>query len=511
MDEPRVARRGGCAAGVAFLCFAVSAATIGPSSLAEESGWVRQQVFERLGTGVRHLRSGNARAAAESLCWAAERALNSHEAAWLCGRALLRAREPGRAIQFLELATNLQPRHLESWVTLGDAFLSDGQVDRARAAYFEALEIREDHSPAFDGLARLAWQTGDEKRALALYADALKANPADARARLNRGHLHLEAGRISQALEDIREAARLRPDDGEVQLGLARVLLRSGIGNDALAAARRAAEILPADPRPLALQSRVLLDAGDLGTAERAARSALELDAAEVEARLVLGELLGRTDRIDEGISVLEQTDTSRLSEKEIASINTARESWERRREDLAELAVRADSDDAPASLLLTLARARLEVGDAERAVELARRAAGLPGLSPLELRHAAYVLGSAGELLESEKIVDGIVASGAVLPEDLVNLAVAREMSGDPEGAETAYRRSLTLPLPPAVAHLGLARLALAAGDRPAAIAHLLEFLTADPDSDAALRVTEALKLLGPKPGRGAAAGGSP
>jgi len=476
-------------AALAILCTA--------TATADDSTWVRTRVIERLNEGVRLLRSGDPAAAAERLCWVADRALNAHEGAWLCGRALLESRQSSRAIEYLELASDIDPSHLRTWVTLGDAYLSDGQVDRARAAFFEALEVRSDYSPAYDGLARLAWQQGNYERALEIFAQALKANPADGRARLNRGRLHLEKGRVEQALGDIREAVRLRPDDGEVQLGLARVLFASGLTEGALAAARESSEILPLDSRPLALRARIQLAVGEISEAERVARRALEIDEHSVAARLVLGEALGRSARLDEAMLALTPPDPTLLSEREASEIDTRREHWRRRKEALDELEAATDRGGSPPEAIALLARARLELGNEAGAIALATEAvAKAPG--DLEIsRQAAYVLGAAGRPLAAERLLSLIVESSVASPDDLMNLGIARELSGDPAGARAAYLEALLGVAAPADAHLGLARLALRDGDESEARRSLIEYLAAETDDTLVLRIREALSRL--------------
>jgi predicted TPR repeat methyltransferase len=80
----------------------------------------------------------------------------------------------------------------------------------------------------------------------------------------------------------------------------------------------------------------------------------------------------------------------------------------------------------------------------------------------------------------------------------DLVNLGVLRELTGDPAGAADAFRRA-TEAGGGWSAQAGLARLALAAGDRAAATAALEALLAAGPPPDDGARAMEALRALDP------------
>ncbi len=480
----------------------------------EDAGELREEVFRRIDRGALALKRGDAIAAREDLCWAHRRALNNHTAAWYCGRAALASRDPERAVRALELAVALDPQHLASGVDLGRAYLSAGNVERARGAFFRVLEVRSDHAPAFSGLARVAEVTGDETRALELYAQALEANPADATSRLERGNLHLRRGRLDQALEDIREAARLRPDEADVQIGLAEALLVAKLYDQALAAARRAAELSPRSARAAALAGRTFLELGALPEAEEAARRALALDPEEPMAMLSLGEVLGRSGRFEEALAALEHPREEILTPDERGALAATRGRWEARRARLAELETAASSPTAEAGDLLALAEIRLATGGADEAAALARRALEDSAADIFLARRAAYVLGSAGSLLEAAVVLARITALPAAEGRDFVNAGISLERTGDPEGARLAYAEALTRAgeFPPpgdevALAALGgLARLELAVGRTAAAVDRLSAMLRLSPPPDLRTRIEAVLERLASPPAAAAA-----
>lgn len=484
------------------LCTVVGALSTAWQPLrAEESEFVRQEVFRRINVGVRALKEGDYRSAADDLCWAASRSLNSLDAARLCGQALLASRDAERAVHFLELATDLSPDHLSSWVYLGDAQLARGDLDRARASYFRALDLRSDHSPAWTGLARLALARGDETQALEMFAKALEANPADAQTLLHRGRLHMEAGRTEQAAEDLEEAARLRPDDAEVLLGLARVQFRLGLLDRALAVTRRAAKLRPRDPEAAALEGMLLLRSASLPEAEEAARRALRLDPDMAEARLVLAEVLGSTGRIDQVAEALRTPDPFRVSEKEAASLEAAAARWQARKKHIDELSEQARSPDADVSLLLSLAEARRSTGERDEAVALVKRALLRSGGSPSVWRRAAYVLAEAGRFLASLEALARVESARAMTSRDWANKGVACERSGDASCAERSYRRALEYEdgdaETRAAALVGLARLALDDRQPDEARLHLEALLGERLAPELSARVKQAIERL--------------
>ncbi len=471
---------------------------------------IRQEIFRRISEGRGALFEGNAKKAADDLCWASRRALNSHDAAWYCGRAKLLARDPEGAVKALRLATDIDPQHLGSWVDLGDALLAAGRPAEARPAFYKALTIRKDYSAAYDGLARLAQRTGKEQEALEMFAKALEANPADARARLHRGQLHQDAGRLDQAVADIAEAARLRPDDADVQLGYARVLLKARQPDDALAASRRAAALRPKDARVPSLQSEIFLSIDALAEAEESARAALALDPSDARARGVLGEVLGRRGRIDDALAALIPPAPGDLDEGEFATLEAARAKWDGRGAELRRLDEAARAPDATPDTLLACADARLSTGDTAGAAELAQRAT--PALAePAALRRAALLLGRAGRPSAAAALLEKL--GPAAGPVDAVNLGVLLEAAGDAEAAQAAYRRALGAG-DNAEAHAGLARLAVARGDRAEAVLQLKAYLAGAPPAEFVAHAKEALaRLEGTKPatpGGASATGGA-
>lgn len=489
------------AAGACLAAFAICAAPGSPAARAENAGDVRQESFRRLNEGIRQLKTGDARAAADNLCWVAARALSSHDAHWYCGLALIQARDPDGAVKVLEIAIELEPKHLGTLVALGDANLSAGNPDRARAAYYMALDVRKDYSPAWDGLARVAIATGDEAQALEFFGKALDANPADARTRIHRGEYQLSKNRIEAALDDAREAARLRPDDAEVQLGLARTLLRARLPDQALAPAREAIRLTPRDARAVVLMAEIYLALDALPEAEDAARQALAIDPGFARAQVALADALGRSGRLDDALAQLGDTVGATAATRDDAGAVLRREAqqrWHARLSELATLGAKAQSGAATPADLLALGETQIAVGRAAEAATLAESAvARAPGDLDVA-RRAVFVLGSAGRMLEAEKLLLRVAEQQPLGGADLVNLGVLRELTGDPAGAAEAYRRAVEggggWP-----AQAGLARLALAAGDRDAATAALQALLAAGPPPDDTARAVEALRTLDP------------
>ena len=210
----------------------------------------------------------------------------------------------------------------------------------------------------------------------------------------------------------------------------------------------------------------------------------------------MLGEVLARRGRLDEAITALVPPAPQDLDESELAALKDARTRWETRRAELERLEADARRDDVAAETLLSLAEIRLATGDSEGAAALAQRAEprvqGAAGL-----RRAALLLGRAGRPSEGADLLSRLGAE--MSPTDLINLGVLLEESGDPERAADAFRRGLAAGGPAADAHAGLARVALARGDRAQVVKELGLYLESSPPAELAARAKEALGRLEP------------
>jgi protein O-mannosyl-transferase len=77
------------------------------------------------------------------------------------GTALVNSGRPGQALEPLERALRLQPKHAGAYVSLGFAHLDLGDRDRAQSFFREAIALKYDSSQAWYGLARLNLEAGN--------------------------------------------------------------------------------------------------------------------------------------------------------------------------------------------------------------------------------------------------------------------------------------------------------------------------------------------------------------
>jgi len=159
---------------------------------------------------------------------------------------------------------------------LGAAFEAIGRLDRARAAYEQALAIDPDSQAARFNLARLLHERGDPGGALAVL-DGTRGEPESADMVALRAELYIEDGDPDHAADILSDAVARAPGDPVAWVDLA-----SG-----------------------------WLAVGDRVRAEDCLRIALELDPEHIAAKLRLADLLVRDGRYIEAAQLVSQAEAS--------------------------------------------------------------------------------------------------------------------------------------------------------------------------------------------------------
>lgn len=168
------------------------------------------------------------------------------------GRLLLFQQKPEEAALELERAAALQPDSAGIQLDLGSAYEAAAKLDKAEAAYREALKFDPTLPAAHYTLGTLLARTGRREEAaqhIAVYRAAFeKQQEATLRgvsrqAELNLGWVELRRGHPARALEQFERY----PDDPEALRGAARSLIQLGREAEALQRYERAVALAPED------------------------------------------------------------------------------------------------------------------------------------------------------------------------------------------------------------------------------------------------------------------------
>jgi len=127
------------------------------------------------------------------------------------------------------------PTNPDAQYGLGLAWATAGQVDKAGAAFAEALRLKPDFAQVHYDWGLALVNAGRETKALEHFTAALGINPRYAAAADGIGVVLYHQGKLEEAIQRFFEATRLNPDDAQAQHNLAMALReqkqRSSNGN----------------------------------------------------------------------------------------------------------------------------------------------------------------------------------------------------------------------------------------------------------------------------------------
>jgi tetratricopeptide (TPR) repeat protein len=127
------------------------------------------------------------------------------------GRKLSRAKEIARALDYLELATQLAPKSLEAWDALALAQIYGGQTTEAERSLRRCLEIDPEYLRAYHLLGDVGFYAGDDSRKYRPLWQRSDAERALAR-------LGLLENRLADVAPLIRRMERENPDDRYIKI-----------------------------------------------------------------------------------------------------------------------------------------------------------------------------------------------------------------------------------------------------------------------------------------------------
>lgn len=166
--------------------------------------------------------------------------------AWfLLGACNHRANKLEDALQALERALSLEPRHIQARCAKGVVLCDMGRQQEAMHVFRKALHLAPTDAQLLLNMGVLSEQMGDLGSALERYDLTLRHHPEFASVHLNRGPLLIRLGRLEEALGNNRRLADLHPDWEHAQFNLGEVLMALGRWEEALAAYERAVAINP--------------------------------------------------------------------------------------------------------------------------------------------------------------------------------------------------------------------------------------------------------------------------
>jgi tetratricopeptide (TPR) repeat protein len=469
--------------------------TSAPPADAGRAGNVRKESFRLLNEGVAAYNRGEYEEAVSKLEKCASAALSSFRAHFYLGLALHASRRYEEAIEILQIALDLDPRHLQSLIAVGDSYQKLGDLNEARAAYYRALKLRPGFPAALDGVARSYESQARIEEAVDHYRQAILSNKGYAPAYTNLGNLYMREDRMQEAVRLLEEAVTIRPDYAPGFNRLAVAYGRMKLSNQAVATVQRAIELEPGSPFHYETLGQLQLAQRYLSGAEQSFRKALDIEPTLAEARMGLAEVARRRGDYPTALDEIDQAAAStRLAPGLADRLAEYRTRVEAERARFDELETLADAGEASPEDLGDLSRILAGRGLWEQAAELAAQT------PPGHERDAelAYLLFRSGRYREAQQLYRGL-ADETASTEHLLNEGVSLARLGDDEAAAAAFRDVLETETTNNVARLYLGNALLRLGRSDEAAEVYRTFLDADSKGEAAEQVRRILTQIVP------------
>jgi tetratricopeptide (TPR) repeat protein len=194
----------------------------------------------------------------------------------------------------------LHPKTPEPYFELASGYQAAGRLDRAIAAFRDALRVDPRYPAALLGLGAALRQSGELAPAADAFEDATRAAPDNPQAWNELGQVDLDLGRAPQALEALRKSVALAPEAPQPHNGLGIVLAQSGNFPAAEAEFREAIRILPNYGEAHGNLAGVLDFERDLKQALYEFDLAVRISPGDANTHFNYGAVLSREKRFDE-------------------------------------------------------------------------------------------------------------------------------------------------------------------------------------------------------------------
>ncbi len=191
-----------------------------------------------------------------------------------------------RATEEYQKVTDLDPKDVTAWVTLGRLQGAAKNLDGAARSFDKALALEADNEDALVGRAGIFADKGDVEAAAAMFEKAAQKNPSpESWQRLAAAYEQIKEYKL--AAETIRKALALNPENApELRKALAVDLINAGDYKEAISAYEGVVADEPDDSESLLRISQLYIQTGDFVKAREAQARALKVDPEAIEIAL---------------------------------------------------------------------------------------------------------------------------------------------------------------------------------------------------------------------------------
>lgn len=193
-----------------------------------------------------------------------------------------------------------QPPEAGFYFDLAEAYIEDGQTDRAIAIYEEALRRKPDLWPAQRKLGIALSKSGALPRAAELLMKAAEHGPEPALTLSDLAIVYQQEGKLDDAAAVLKKATRLEPDRTEAHNNLGGILLELGQVEEAEQAFREALRVQPDFVPSHTNLAKLLAARGDFEQAQFHYQRALQVNPDHAQTRYDYGLLLVQMEKYAE-------------------------------------------------------------------------------------------------------------------------------------------------------------------------------------------------------------------
>jgi tetratricopeptide (TPR) repeat protein len=208
---------------------------------------------------------------------------------------------------------------------LAEAYLAQGNLDRAIIEYQETIKRRPDYLPPRYGLARAYMTGGDHARAVAVAEEILSINPDDVAAKLIRSSAWIALGEKDQARASLQEIVKQRPNANEPVYHLARLHLADRKYDQAEALFRKVHERNPSYRQTLLGLVETILAQGRKDEAFQLLQAKIDQEPDNLRWRRAMGTTAIRAGQVDRATRelnfVLSKNPDDAMAHKQLAGI----------------------------------------------------------------------------------------------------------------------------------------------------------------------------------------------
>jgi len=153
-----------------------------------------------------------------------------------------------QAIEALERAVAVNPKHYMAWASLGNLYKTVRKdIPRAVGAYEHAVEGIKKDKVVWENLGMAYYRNNQVDQALKALITASTIDPNDAEIRFNLGTVRRQKGDVAGAITDLEAAVKLKPDDAQFVNNLGVAYRHAKRNDDAIKAFQKAIALKPTD------------------------------------------------------------------------------------------------------------------------------------------------------------------------------------------------------------------------------------------------------------------------